>query len=104
MGCILSSDESSCSTMFGNCANKHCQSACMKEAANVEDAIDAALKKVMHDHIHAIVEAKFGKCMADLVESGAIQLINIDIIPHTPPTSIIASTEPVTVITVDSPA
>ena len=54
----------------------------MKNAPVIEDIIDTQIRAIMHDHIHAIVQEKLGKHIADLVEAGVIRLTDIDIFPH----------------------
>ena len=65
MGCILSTDESSCSTMFGNCANKHCQSACVKAAVEAmaptveppEQVLETAIRNYLDANLRSAIEA-----------------------------------------------
>jgi len=82
MGCAFSADDTSCSTIWGKCVSKHCSSSCTKEARAVEDAVDEALKKFINDHLHAILEAKLGKAMAEWIEAGLVRAIDVDIIPR----------------------
>ena len=84
MGCAFSADGTSCSSLWGKCASKHCESSCTKEARAIEDAVDEALKRFINEHLHDLLEAKLGKAMAQLIEAGLIKTIDIDIVPKEP--------------------
>jgi hypothetical protein len=72
--------ESTC--MFGRCGVGGCNSSCMKEARQIEDVVDDVLKKWVDTHLHAILEEKVGKTVADLVSAELIKVIDIDLIPR----------------------
>ena len=59
-----------------------CSSSCTKEAIAIEDAVDAALKKFINDHLHAVLEAKLGKALGEWIEAGLVRAIDVDIIPR----------------------
>lgn len=90
MGCAFScsSDEDKCNLPFGSCsANKPvCNSSCVKETqkegANIEDIIDAVLKKAVHEHITPVIEKQIGHQLAIMIESGVFRAIDIDLIQH----------------------
>ena len=84
MGCAFSADGTSCSSLWGKCASKHCESSCTKEARAIEDAVDEALKRFINEHLHDLLEARVGKAMAELIEAGRIKTIDINIVPREP--------------------
>ena len=84
MGCAFSADGTSCSTLWGQCKSKHCESSCTKEARAIEDAVDEALKRFINDHLHDLLEAKLGKAMGEWIEAGLVKAIDIDIVPREP--------------------
>ena len=84
MGCAFSADGTSCSTLWGQCKSKHCESSCTKEARAIEDAVDEALKRFINEHLHDLLEAKLGKAMGEWIEAGLVKAIDVDIVPREP--------------------
>ena len=68
-GCILSSDESSCSTAMGNCATRHCQSTCMQEAKGIEEIVDEIMKGFIAKDLYPLLEKQIGSILALQMES-----------------------------------
>jgi hypothetical protein len=81
--CMLKVEEkdTKCSSIFGSCSSGSCSSSCMRKSKQIEDVIDEKLKEYVNDHLHDILEQRFGKHIGDLVQQGLIKIIDIDLVP-----------------------
>jgi len=110
MGCILSSEESSCYTIFGGCRNARCLSSCSRcaeehkeeireGAIKIEQVVDAAMKKWVENHLRQALQKSLPAEVANAIEKGIIAAIDIDMVPRLlPPPALVvtlpASPEP----------
>lgn len=84
--CFVSSDESSCASALGSCKNQHCASSCSKkvqqEAVQLEEVVDAVLKKWIDDHLHKYLRENLSSPVARQIEEGVMDVINTDFVPR----------------------
>ena len=99
MGCILSSEESSCSTMFGSCRNARCLSSCLRcadkhkedirsAAIKIEDVVDAAMARWVENHLREALQRSLPAPAANAIENALISAIRLDLVPRRPITPV----------------
>jgi hypothetical protein len=84
--CLCSSEDSTCSSALGNCKNQKCSSSCSKkvqeDAVQIEEVVDAVLKKWIEDHLHKYMKDHLPPLLATKIEETLIDAINVDVIPR----------------------